>query len=348
MLNYVRDFSKVLTPGVVSCLVQIYTLKGRHSVYYETHADCFHALNEITMLQDVVAACRMDGVGTTASGLKKLMRGGIPETPAEQEMAGYRDALLSMRDPYMELLINSSAILRYHGILFQHAEINRSGVYRDIRHPLTEDLTESSLRGGRPGSVPSKISDNMDSVCVDYQIALDHKLDPLVLIPMFLTDFFAVAPFNRGNIRMCLLLTQLLLARAGFQDWKYASIPSLIENSKQEFFTALNPSAGIYERKGEDYVPFAAYLMEIILKACREAETQITRMMRTSWSKSERVRMYIQMNNGETTKAEIMKAFPEISQITLERTLHEMLTKGEVEKIGGGRYTKYKKKDAFI
>ena len=43
--------------------------------------------------------------------------------------------------------------------------------------------------------------------------------------------------------------------------------------------------------------------------------------------------------------SEIMKAFPEISQITLERTLHEMLTKDEVEKIGGGRYTKYRKKE---
>ena len=42
---------------------------------------------------------------------------------------------------------------------------------------------------------------------------------------------------------------------------------------------------------------------------------------------------------------EIMKALPEISQITLERTLHEMLTKDEVEKIGGGRYTKYRKKE---
>ena len=84
--------------------------------------------------------------------------------------------------------------------------------------------------------------------------------------------------------------------------------------------------------------------MRIILKACRQVETQATRLMRTNWSKSERIRMYIQRNNGETTKAEIMKTFPEISQTTLERTLHEMLTKGEVEKIGGGRYTKYKKR----
>ena len=260
-------------------------------------------------------------------------------------MAGYRDALLSIRDPYRELFVDSSAILKYHGILFQHAERIRGGVFRDIEHPLTEDLPESILRG-RIGTIPSNIPDELDHVCVNYQTALNHpELDPLVLIPMFLTDFITIAPFNRGNIRMCLLLTQWLLSRAGMMDWKYASIPSLIENSKEEFIEALKLSTDIYSRKGEGYIPFVAYLMRIILKACQQVEDQATRLMRTNWSKSEQIRMYIRRHNGETTKAEIMKALPEISQITLERTLHEMLTKGEVEKIGGGRYTKYRKKE---
>ena len=345
MLDYVKDYSKVLTPEVIFCLVRIYMLKGRHSAYYETHADCFYALNETTMLQDVAAACRMDYVETTACSLRKLMHGGTPETPAEQEMAGYRDALLSIQDPYRERIIDGSTILKYHGILFQHTEDIRSGIFRDIEHPLTEDLPENILTGTSI-VIPPEISLELDSVCVNYQIALNHpELDPLILIPMFLTDFFSIAPFNRGNIRMCLLLTQLLLYHAGIMDWKFTSIPSLIENSKEEFFETLKLSAGNHGRRGEKYVPFTAYLLRVILKACRQVEGQATRLMRTNWSKSERIRMYIQRNNGEITKAEIMHALPEISQITLERTLHEMLTKGEVVKIGGGRYTKYRKKE---
>ena len=297
------------------------------------------------MLQDVAAVCRMDCVETTTCRLRKMMHGGAPETPAEKEIAGYRDALLSIRDPYMELFIDSSTILKYHGILFQHTEEICGGFFRDIEHPLMEDLPENIL-AGTSIVIPPKISLELDSVCVAYQNALNHhELDSLILIPMFLTDFFAIAPFNRGNIRMCLLLTQLLLFRAGFVDWKFASIPSLIENSKEEFFAALMCSADNYERRGKSYIPFVAYLLRVILQACRQVEDQITRLKRTNWSKSKRIRMYIQRSNGEITKAEIMKAFPEISQITLERTLHEMLTKGEVEKIGGGRYTKYRKRD---
>ena len=344
MLDYVRDYPKVLTPKVVSGLVQIYTLKGRHSLYYETHADCFCALNEITMLQDVTAACRMDGVKTTPNSLKKVMHGGIPETPAEQEMAGYRDALISIRDPYRELFIDNSAILKYHGILYQYSETIRGGVFRDIGDPSAEDLPDILRRANE--SIPPHIPNDLNHVCVRYQTALNHhELEPLVLISMFLTDFFTVVPFARGNIRMFLLLIQLLLSRAAIEDWKYASIPSLIENSKEEFFAALKVSAEKRCRPGENYIPVAEYLMRIILKACRQVETQATRLMRTNWSKSERIRMYIRMNDGETTKAEIMKAFPEISQTTLERTLHEMLAKGEMEKISGGRYTRYKRRD---
>lgn len=44
---------------------------------------------------------------------------------------------------------------------------------------------------------------------------------------------------------------------------------------------------------------------------------------------------------GKITKAELMNKCPDISQTTVQRTLNELLKKGEVLKIGGGRYTAY-------
>ena len=41
------------------------------------------------------------------------------------------------------------------------------------------------------------------------------------------------------------------------------------------------------------------------------------------------------------TKAEIMEQCPDISKITVECALKDMMDSGEVLKIGGGRYTKY-------
>ena len=44
---------------------------------------------------------------------------------------------------------------------------------------------------------------------------------------------------------------------------------------------------------------------------------------------------------GTNTKKEMLEKCPDISQATVQRALAELLENGEIEKIGGGRYTKY-------
>jgi hypothetical protein len=61
----------------------------------------------------------------------------------------------------------------------------------------------------------------------------------------------------------------------------------------------------------------------------------------TGLSKPERIRKTIKESYGDITKAQIMQKCPDISQITVQRTLADLLEKNEIIKIGGGRYTKY-------
>ena len=41
------------------------------------------------------------------------------------------------------------------------------------------------------------------------------------------------------------------------------------------------------------------------------------------------------------TKTEIMTKCPDISQVTVQRALNDLVKSGEIIKIGGGRYTAY-------
>ena len=43
---------------------------------------------------------------------------------------------------------------------------------------------------------------------------------------------------------------------------------------------------------------------------------------------------------GTITKSELLKRCPDISQVTVQRTLAELMETDEITKIGGGRYTK--------
>ena len=58
-------------------------------------------------------------------------------------------------------------------------------------------------------------------------------------------------------------------------------------------------------------------------------------------SKPERIREIIKETLGKITKTEIMEKCPDISQVTVQRALNELVTSGEILKIGGGRYTAY-------
>ena len=46
-------------------------------------------------------------------------------------------------------------------------------------------------------------------------------------------------------------------------------------------------------------------------------------------------------NTRTITKKEIAEKCPDISVVTIQRTLAELLTAEKILKIGGGRYTKY-------
>ena len=58
-------------------------------------------------------------------------------------------------------------------------------------------------------------------------------------------------------------------------------------------------------------------------------------------TKAERIREMIKKHIGTITKADLMEMNPDISDTTIQRTLADLLKSGEIEKIGGGRYTNY-------
>jgi Fic family protein len=58
-------------------------------------------------------------------------------------------------------------------------------------------------------------------------------------------------------------------------------------------------------------------------------------------SKPDRVREIIKGTLGKITKTEILQKCPDISQVTVQRALNDLLKKGEIIKLSGGRYTSY-------
>ena len=90
-----------------------------------------------------------------------------------------------------------------------------------------------------------------------------------------------------------------------------------------------------------DYAPFVTYMLGTILAAYREFENRLALVKKKGCSKSDRVREAIRTQFGQITKSEIVARCPDISQMTVQRTLANLLKNGEIKKLGNGRYAAY-------
>ena len=182
----------------------------------------------------------------------------------------------------------------------------------------------------------------IEKICNEFDEILKNELvDPLLVIPMFILDFLCIHPFGDGNGRMSRLLTLLLLYRSGYIVGKYVSIEKLIEISKDTYYEALQESSVNWHEGENSYEPFVKYMLGVIVNAYREFSSRVKLLTTSDLSKPERVKEVIKETLGTITKTEIMKKCPDISQVTIQRALAELLEKEEIVKIGGGRYTKY-------
>lgn len=140
---------------------------------------------------------------------------------------------------------------------------------------------------------------------------------------------------------MSRLLTLLLLYRAGYIVGKYISIEKLIEETKETYYEALQTSSQNWHEEQNRYEPFVRYMLGIVLSACREFSSRVKTLTTSGLSKPERIAELIKNTVGKITKAEIQQKCPDISTITIQRTLNKLLENRKIIKIGGGRYTAY-------
>ena len=341
--DYKNKWQKLLTPEVVSLLTQIHEYKGEQTLFIEAKADTLTQLVEIAKIQSTEASNRIEGIYTSDERLKSLVTNKTtPRTRNEQEIAGYRDVLSTIHESHDFIPVKPSIILQLHRDLYKFSGKSIGGSYKGTDNVIAEEDSEGN-QFVRFQPVPAwETPAAIDAICEAFdEILAQTDADPLLIIPMFILDFLCIHPFNDGNGRMSRLLTLLLLYRAGYIVGKYISIEKMIEQTKETYYEALQNSSAYWHDDKNDYIPFVQYTLGVVVAAYREFSSRVKLIATSKMSKPERIREIIKETLGKITKTEIMEKCPDISQITVQRALNDLVTSGEILKIGGGRYTAY-------
>ena len=329
--DYSKKWEKLLTPEIVALLTQIHEYKGEQSLFIEAKADTLTQLVEIAKIQSTEASNKIEGIYTSDARLKALVKDKTtPKTRNEREIAGYRDVLNTIHESHDYISIRPNMILQLHRDLYKFEGYDIGGKYKAADNVIEEEDEQGNKFVRFRPVLAWETPEAVENLCNEFDKALGTgTIDPLLLIPMFILDFLCIHPFNDGNGRMSRLLTLLMLYRAGYIVGKYISIEHLIEKT-------LN-----WHEEENNYVPFVQYMLGVVVAAYRDFSDRVETLVTSGLSKPERVAELIKNTYGEITKSQIIDKCPDISRITVERALSELLSSESIIKIGGGRYTKY-------
>lgn len=200
--DFEKEYSKLLTPDIVSYITQIHEYRGRYSAD-NVQKELLSELLEIARIQSTEASNRIEGIITTDDRLKKIVREKtLPKTRSEKEIAGYRDVLATIHENYEYIPVSSNMILQLHRDLYKFSGNGYGGNYKSVDNVIAEELPDGTKRV-RFQPVPAwETAETVNDLCNAFKDAVNKQfMDILLLFPMFILDFLCIHPFNDGNGR---------------------------------------------------------------------------------------------------------------------------------------------------
>ncbi len=325
---------------IVNYLSLIHEAKGKQSLYLKQRPDELNSLVEIAKIQSTESSNSIEGIRTTETRLRQLMSEKTsPRNRDEKEIAGYRDALNVVHENFEYIPLTPNYILQLHKIMFAHTDSSFGGTFKNVQNFISATGADGKAYTLFTPLAPYETPSAMKEICDEFNRCLgEGKVDPLLVIPVFIHDFLCIHPFIDGNGRMSRLLTTLLLYRSGYEIGKYISLEAKIAKDKSSYYDALELSQNGWHEEKDDPTAFIKYLLGTIIAAYRDFEDRINIVGTSSF---DTVSNAVQSMIGKFTKRDILELCPAISASTVERHLKKLCADGLITKNGGGRSTFY-------
>lgn len=327
---------------VINYLSLIHEYKGKQSAYLKQKPQELERLVELAKVQSTEASNSIEGIRTTETRLRQLMsERTTPRNRDEKEIAGYRDALNIVHENFQYIPLTPNYILQLHKILLSYTDSGFGGSFKNVQNYISATDEAGKHFTLFTPMAPYETPESVREICDEYNRTIgEGKVDPLLIIPVFIHDFLCIHPFLDGNGRMSRLLTTLLLYRAGYEVGKYISLEAKIAKNKDAYYAALEDAQVGWHEQQDDPTAFVKYLLSTIIAAYRDFDNRMQILSPTSL---DTVKNAIGNKIGKFTKKEILELCPGLSASTVERHLKKLTAEGYISKHGTGRSTFYAK-----
>ena len=340
--NYSLISKKTWDSEILGYIGAIYKEAGKQEMCLKQKPEELERLVEIAKIQSTEASNAIEGIVTTNARIKQLVKEKIaPKNKAEEEIAGYRDALNKIHENFDAIPLTQNIILQLHKIMYSHMNNPMAGKTKNVQNYISATYHDGKVEVLFTPLNPVETSIALDKICEEYNRVIgNNELEPLIAIPVFIHDFLCIHPFNDGNGRMSRLLTTLLLYKNGFYIGKYISLEAQIAKYKDLYYDALNISQEGWVNGNDNPVPFIKYLLSTILAAYRDFEDRF-KIIEEKLPAIDMVRKAINNKIGWFTKQDLRELCPSLSISSIEGALRKLIELGEIKREGNGKNNKY-------
>lgn len=338
--NYDRLKGRIWDNEIVSYISLIKEFKVKQDLYCDLFPEQLETLVEIAKVQSTESSNEIEGIVTTNQRLNQLMeQKTTPRNRNEKEILGYRSVLDLIHESYPDIPISANVILQLHGMLYSYLPDSFGGEFKNSQNQIAEIDKDGSVKVRFTPLAPVETPIAVDSLC-DAYVSEISKIEPLLLIPIFIHDFLCIHPFLDGNGRMSRILTTLLLYKSGYNIPKYISLEKSIANTKSEYYSALQQSSCGWHENSQDELPFIKYMLGIILHAYRDLDERVT-LITNKKNAKELVKGAFSIRLGRLRKSDLIELCPSLSKSSIEKSLRELVEEGYISRNGSARATYY-------
>lgn len=338
-----------ITPELLALISEIDEFKGAWRALGTLAPDRLNALRRIATIESIGSSTRIEGSKLTDREVENLL-GKLEikkfESRDEQEVAGYAEVMETIFSAWQDISLTENHIKQLHRDLLRYSEkdTRHRGEYKTIRNDVGAFDTNGNMIGvvfetATPFNTPKRMTELLSWHRDTLEVGRIH---PLLRIAIFIVVFLEIHPFQDGNGRLSRVLTTLLLLQAGYVYVPYASLESVIENSKEGYYLALRQTQSTIRTDAPNWQSWLMFFMRALQQQKRKLTAKVEREKNMLSVLSELAVSIIDYakDHGRVTTRDMVRETG-ASTNTLKSTFASLVEKGYLVRHGGGRSTWY-------
>jgi len=321
-----------LDQNMVKLVAEIDEFKGRWEALKTLAPERLNKLRKVATIESIGSSTRIEGAKLTDAQVETLLssiKTKSFQSRDEQEVAGYAEAMDLFFQAWEDMPITENHIRQLHQTLLRHST-------KDERHRGDYKTLDNHVVAIRP--------DGEELVEWVQKAIREEAFHPLLIVAIFIVKFLAIHPFQDGNGRLSRVLTTLMLLRAGYAYVPYASLESVVEENKAQYYNALRRTQKSLEET-PDWEPWIGFFLRALKKqkSILEERVESEKVAQTSTEElhplSEEILQLFESERRLTVSTIVERT--DANRNTVKVRIRELVKSGHIKQHGKARATWY-------